>query len=71
MANVRGNGAQLSRALRDLADAWVGTSESWRDQARRDFEEHHLGGIELRARQAARAITTIEDMLRQAEQECS
>lgn len=71
MAQVRGNGAQLDQSLRVFNQSWAATADGWRDQARQDFADHHFQELEQRARHAVRAITTIEDMLRQAEQECT
>lgn len=71
MANVRGNGAQVTRAIKDLGEAWGMTESGWRDQAHRQFAEQYLEQLEQRATQAVRAITSIEDLLQEAERQCS
>lgn len=71
MAKVRGNGAQLDQALRDIGHAWGNTADGWRDQARQDFDDHHYRELDLRARHAVRAVSMIEDLLREAERECT
>ena len=71
MPAVNGDDGLLEKALADLRGAWAATAETWRDQARADFEREHLEEIEQRTRQAVRAIRQMDTLMREAMRQCT
>jgi hypothetical protein len=70
MSEVMGDDALLADALRHLLESWAMTSEAWRDQARRDFQDQHLLGIEDRTRMAAKAVKLMETLISDVRRQC-
>ena len=71
MPKLSGDEAVIERAVKDLQAAWSATADGWRDQARPDFEHQHLVEIEVRLREAGRAMRQIHAILREAITACS
>jgi hypothetical protein len=65
------NGALLNTALKDLLMHWDATSNSWRDQARVDFDKDFLQELIPAIRGASRAAQEIENLLQRVRSECS
>jgi hypothetical protein len=70
MSLVSGDDALLEKSLRLLLTAWGETASAWRDQARSDFQDLHLAGIEDRARQAIRSIRAMQTLIDEVERQC-
>ncbi|MBA2482308.1 MAG: hypothetical protein H0V44_16720 [Planctomycetes bacterium] len=70
MTGVSGDDALLEDSLRQLLEAWAATSEGWRDQARSDFADQHLAGIEDRTRLAARSVKEMDVLIAQVMRQC-
>lgn len=62
--------ARLRKATHDLKLKWDETSELWDDQARRDFEEHHLQPIPPKLRLVLAAASELQELLAKAERDC-
>ena len=71
MPSASGDDGLLEQALADLKIAFDATAETWRDQARDEFAQHHLAEIEVRVRQAVRAIRQLDNLSREAVRQCS
>lgn len=62
--------AILARASQDLQAKWENTASLWRDKARDDFERKHLEELFAAAQAARHAMKAVDNLLRQAIQEC-
>lgn len=65
------NEAILSQALRDLNEKWQNAAASWRDKAKDDFERKHLEELVSAGKAALNSMRAVDNVLRQAIQECS
>ena len=66
-----GNGAILAGAMKDLMVHWDHTASTWKDAARSGFEKDFLQELIPAVRAASNAVQQIEELLRQAQRECS
>ncbi len=53
---------QLSQATKALKEAWDGTEHDWRDQVRKDFEQHQIEPLLNHASKALRAMDDLRDL---------
>ena len=63
--------ALLMKALKDLLVHWDATGNSWKDQARVDFDKEFLQEIIPAVRGASIAAQEIENLLQKVRNECS
>ena len=71
IVELRSSAARLRDAMDQLEIAWSTTQEKWSDVASHRFEEQHLAPIGPQVRSTLDAITHIDQVLRQADRECS
>ena len=60
----------LDGALRELLDAWMATSDGWRDQARSEVDREFIDPISNRSKQAACAMSELSQLCRDAVRRC-
>jgi hypothetical protein len=70
MKSLSDSGALLAKAVKDLSTSWEMTSSSWRDQARKGFEDEHLSPLIRQACAAASAMDHIAALLRESMATC-
>ena len=59
-----GNSGLMMKALKDLIVHWETTGNSWKDQARVEFDKEFLQPLIPAVRSASRAAQEIENLLR-------
>ena len=71
MSVMGSNGSLLAKALKDLLTHWEASGNSWRDQARAEFDKDFLQELIPAVRGASRAAQEIENLLNKIRTECS
>ena len=71
MKDGGGNGAVLTKALRDLLESWEKTESAWKDRAREGFDKDFIQPLTHAVRAASKAAVQSEQFLRQIRNECS
>ena len=66
-----GNAGLMIKALKDLIVHWETTGNSWRDQARVEFDKEFLQQLIPAVRGASRAAQEIENLLQRVRSEIS
>lgn len=69
-ANLSDSESLLKKAMTDLDKAWHATGESWKDNARVEFEREHLDELRISSEGAYRAMANLEHLLRSVIREC-
>jgi hypothetical protein len=64
------NAALMTKALKDLLVHWEAAGNSWKDQARADFDKDYLQELVIAVRGASRAAQEIENLLQKVRSEC-
>ena len=64
-------GARLERAEKDLDLAWRRASEQWRDARSHALEKELLDPLKTASKQAADAVTRLQQAVQQARRDCS
>jgi len=70
MSVAGSNGTLLTKALKDLLTHWEASNNSWRDQARVEFDKDFLQHLIPAVRGASRAAQEIENLLHKVRSEC-
>jgi len=71
IVELRSSASRLREALDQLEIAWTKTREHWTDAASHRFEQEHLIPMKPQIRSALDAIAHIDQIIRQADRECS
>ena len=64
-------GARLERAEKDLDRAWRRATEQWRDARAQALEKELLEPLRIASKQAAEAVTRLQQAVGQARRDCS
>ena len=70
MSSPAADEASLDRALRGLNEAWLATSDGWRDGARSEFDRDHLSEIQSRGRLALKSLGELTQLCAEALRRC-
>jgi hypothetical protein len=70
VADVSTPGSKIYKALEDLQMAWSETTEHWRDDNSRKFEEDHLVPMALTIKLSLDAVNRMSETLAKAERAC-
>jgi hypothetical protein len=70
-AHVVTGANRLKHAMKTLLEHWEVTKETWTDQVRRDFEDHHLAPIERAVDVALNGMQEIGEVLAKVRKDCS
>ena len=71
MLRFSDSGAMLHAAMEEMLRNWDRTASVWRDEARRDFEEHYLEELRPGVTAACNSMKNIHALLRKVRSECS
>ena len=71
MSVAGSNASLMTKALKDLLTHWEKSGNSWRDQARAEFDKDFLQELIPAVRGASRAAQEIENLLQKVRSECS
>jgi hypothetical protein len=61
----------MAFALKDLRERWDETTSLWSDVVAQEFEKTHLVPLEHQAKNAARGMDKIAEVLQKVRHECS
>ncbi len=62
---------RLSRAVKDLREQWRETKDYWNDENSRQFERTHLEPLAPQITLMLAALNRLNEVLEQAERDCS
>ncbi|RMG38660.1 MAG: hypothetical protein D6725_06735 [Planctomycetota bacterium] len=71
VADLSAAAARLTKALDYLDEVWAAVREEWDDENSRAFAEEHLEPLASSVRSALDAVNRMNDVLAQAERDCS
>lgn len=70
LCDLNTGSGRISRAARDLRDAWREVSEHWDDRNAVSFEQEFLQPLAPLLSQTLAAVAKFGDVLKEAEQQC-
>jgi len=62
--------ARVGKAMKELFLHWSEAKMSWSDATAKTFEQRHLAGLEMDARQAVGAMDTMAQKLQEIRRDC-